>query len=710
MFLTISTTIVIIIVVTLYITYNVNVPKPKPFSRIINQDPTTISRNGEERVACKTEFCNNENPTNTHCKSPSNKQTIWDIFQTTTETYPNNKFFGSRPIVDTIYEEKIIQGKKKNWCFEQLGSYNWKSYKECFEICSNVGRGILQSGLKQNDYITMYCDTCEEWMTVALGCWSQSITVSTVYANIGKRGIINAIRQVEPKALFVGKTNIAELKDIIQECPSIQMVYFREDNYSSEQIISILNDKKIYSVSELQQLGKEYHDIPLNKAQPDDVALIMFTSGTTGTPKGVMIQQKAISSTEQVSHHYFELTQDDVVLAALPLAHIIEVVIEIAVMNVGAKLGYGSPRTLLDANVKKCKGDLTELKPTVMIAVPAILDKIRKGILSKLRESYMIIRFIFWLSMKIKKAGWNVQNRFIVSKINHLLDITIFNSVAKMTGGRISRILSGGAPLSSTTRLFINCCLNCHIRNGYGMTESCGMSCLQQPKDMNIYSVGPPVCIASIKLVDKPKLGYTSNTPNPSGEVCIKGVSLFKGYFKNPELTNEALDDEGWLHTGDVGEWLKDGTLKIIDRCKNLAKLAHGEYIAPEALESVYSRSSFVECIYVHVDPTKAYPIALIVPNKTRVEQWAKRTLSKEEYVNICHSEKLHNAVLKSLLKDAKGAELKSVETITKFILCTEEWTTTNGLLTTTNKIIRHNLAKYYFKQIEDLFKENNND
>lgn len=214
--------------------------------------------------------------------------------------------------------------------------------------------------------------------------------------------------------------------------------------------------------------------------------------------------------------------------------------------------------------------------------------------------------------------------------------------------------------------------------------------------------VGVPLACNHVKLEDVPDMNYFS--VNNEGEICIKGTNVFKGYLKDPEKTEEALDKDGWLHTGDIGRWLPNGTLKIIDRKKNIFKLAQGEYIAPEKIENIYIRSRAVLQIFVHGESLRSSLVAVVVPDPEALPSFAAKIGVKGSFEELCQNQVVKEAILEDLLKIGKESGLKSFEQVKSIFLHTEQFSIENGLLTPTLKAKRAELSKYFQSQINSLY------
>jgi len=267
-------------------------------------------------------------------------------------------------------------------------------------------------------------------------------------------------------------------------------------------------------------------------------------------------------------------------------------------------------------------------------------------------------------------------------------------------------MVSGGAPLSAETQEFLTVAFGVPILQGYGLTETCGAGSAMRQDDFTLGSVGGPVPSCEIKLVDAGELGYkTSNNP-PQGEVWIRGPNVSTGYFKMPEKTAEDFKD-GWFHTGDVGEWKKDGSLRIIDRVKNLVKTPHGEYIALEKLESIYKNSKYVSACCVCVDPDRLGIIAVVDPPHDALASWAKSSgADPHDIEELCKNEKLIKEVLDDMNANGKRGKLKPFELLAGVLLHPEPFTAENSFMTAAMKLNRNQVKKELKKEIEEVFKK----
>lgn len=487
-------------------------------------------------------------------------------------------------------------------------------------------------------------------------------------------------------------------------CPSVNTIIYRGEDKVNTEVLERLKShsqvKHVLSYQELVQLGQS-NPTDVNKPQSDDLCCIMYTSGSTGNPKGVMLTHgnvvAAIGGVCRMLQHLLE--PNDTMMAYLPLAHVLEFLVENLCIFLGVTLGYGSIRTLTDVSVKNCQGDLQAFGPTIMTGVPQVWETIKKTVLSKVAERGPRVEKIFAGALGLKKylANYGLPVGF--------LNKVVFNNVKKQLGGRLRYCLSGGAPVSADTQEFLSFAV-CPLLVGYGMTESCGMCAIMAPEQWALNEVGSPVPCVEVKLVDQPELGYVSSKEQgrQQGEIWIRGPSITSGYYKRKDITEETITEDGWLKTGDIGEWTERGTLNIIDRVKNLVKLSNGEYIALEKLESIYKSCYFVENMCVYADPLYPKPVGLVVPLEGPFRKFLKENgIENEDWDALCEQKETRQLVLKTLQEHAKNGGLKGNEIISDLWVCKDLWTPEMGLLTAAQKLKRKDINKAYEKELKSM-------
>jgi len=377
------------------------------------------------------------------------------------------------------------------------------------------------------------------------------------------------------------------------------------------------------------------------------------------------------------------------------------------VLCAGGSVGFfrGDPTLLIE--------DMVALRPTFLPVAPRVLNKIHDKIVAGITVAGGLKKKIFDAAILAKSNGLRDGH------LTHALyDKLLFNKIKTALGmDHIRFMVSGSAPLSSSVMTFFRCMLGVPVVEGYGQTENTAGATLGALDDMaSVGHVGGPIGCVEIVLVDIPDMGYlhtdTHHAHEPCrgrGEICVRGPCVFKGYYKEPEKTREAIDEDGWLHSGDVGLWTLDGQLKIIDRKKNIFKLSQGEYVAAEKIENILLQSPFISQCFVYGDSFQSCLVAIIVPDEEVVLKWASdidpNSLGNESFANLCKmSEQLMGEIMMEIKSLSKKNKLMGFETIRAVHLDAELFSEANGLVTPTFKLKRQQLKDYYLKQIEALY------
>ncbi|XP_060914826.1 long-chain-fatty-acid--CoA ligase 1a isoform X2 [Labrus mixtus] len=602
----------------------------------------------------------------------------------------------------TIYEV-FLRGLRVSNDGPCLGSrkpnqpYEWQSYREVADRAENIGSALLQRGHSPtgDKYIGIFSQNRPEWTISELACYTYSMVAVPLYDTLGteaisyvidKASIATVICDVPDKARMIldcvdGKGRTVKTIVLVEEFDSDLVTRGKESGI------------EILSLKELEAFGEAHHQKPV-PPEPEDLALVCFTSGTTGNPKGAMLTHgNVISNTAafiKITEVHCMLDLHDIHVSYLPLAHMFERVVQGVILIHGARIGYfqGDIRLLMD--------DLKTLEPTVFPVVPRLLNRMFDKVFSQANTPLKkwLLDFAFRRKEADLKSG--------VVRKDSMWDTLIFKKVQASLGGRVRLMITGAAPVSPTILTFLRAALGCQFYEGYGQTECTAGCSMSVPGDWSAGHVGPPLPCNAIKLVDVAEMNYLA--ANGEGEICVKGPNVFKGYLKDPEKTEEAIDQDGWLHTGDIGKWLPNGTLKITDRKKHIFKLAQGEYIAPEKIETVYSLSDPVAQIFVHGDSLQACLVGIVVPDPDFLPLWLKKKGIEGSYSELCQNQDVKNAILEDLLRLGKEAGLKSFEQVRDIVLHTELFSIQNGLLTPTLKAKRAELQSRFRDMIDELY------
>ncbi|XP_028991187.1 long-chain-fatty-acid--CoA ligase 5 [Betta splendens] len=576
--------------------------------------------------------------------------------------------------------------------------YQWLKYKQVSDRAEHLGSGLLHKGLKPNPdtLIGIFAQNRPEWIISEMACYTYSMVAVPLYDTLGAEALVFIIDQAELSTVICDNQSKAET--LLQnrekgQTPVLKTIVVM-DPYEPELVERGTKcGVEVVSMKDVEALGKNHLQNPV-PPKPEDLSIVCFTSGTTGNPKGAMLTHENIVSDAAGVVRHFEttivLTTDDISISFLPLAHMFERVVQTVVYGAGARVGF------FQGDIRLLPDDMKALQPTIFPVVPRLLnrvyDKVQSGASSPFKK--------WLLNFAVEQKCAEVKKGII--RKNSIWDKLVFHKVQESLGGRVRVMVTGAAPISPTVLGFLRAALGCQIFEAYGQTESTAGCTFTMPGDATSGHVGVPLPCNFVKLVDVEEMNYFAS--NGEGEVCIMGKNVFKGYLKDPEKTAEALDKDGWLHTGDIGKWLPSGVLKIIDRKKNIFKLAQGEYIAPEKIENVYVHSGPVAQVFVHGDSLQSCLVAVVVPDPEVLPSLAKTLGCRGSVEELCKNTEIKRAILADMTKLGKDAGLKSFEQVKELHLHPELFTIENGLLTPTLKAKRAELKALFQPQIDALY------
>lgn len=687
----------------------------------------------------------------TECENGA--KTLVELIQNSAKAFGPRKCAGFRGLKKQHFEEG--PGGRKFEKLELENEFNWITYQEYLNKVRGFAGGLQALGLKPKDKLVIYAETQVDWMVSAFAAWYNNATVVTIYATLGEEGALHGINQTKASVIVADSKLLKVLVKILPKCPSVKTVVTMTtpDEKVSEALAaataaaatnaapahsggmfgSLAPHKPVAApstgvtvktISDVIEHGeREGGDVPVS-VTPEDLAVIMYTSGTTGAPKGVMISHSNIISTIDHTQYYLNtlpMTPDDVFLAYLPLAHIFELCVECVILCSGASLGYGNPHTLTDTGVKlkrpESMGDAPCLQPTIMIFAPAVLDKVYQSIQAKKNNLTGFKSTLFNWGVN---SGERHFNRGQVGA-NKILNKLVFSQVQGIVGGRLKAMVTGSAPLSPDIQKFIQTCFNAPVRQGYGLTETCAASCVAGFHDNGLALVGPPLMNSVIRLADWPEGNYRNSDLHKEGvkmrrgEVLIGGPQVTIGYYMDPENPDPELkkkNEEDWVEidgirffrTGDIGQITENGSLMIIDRKKDLWKGPNGEYVALTKVEAVLKLSEWCEMPMVYGKTGGEYPVALICPFKKAIEALGAEKQIPGDFEALCKDPAIVETVSKALIELCKHNKLVEFEIPKKFALISELWTPENDLLTAAMKLKRPIIAEKHAADIAKLY------
>lgn len=581
--------------------------------------------------------------------------------------------------------------------------YVWETYNEVNQRILNFGAGLAHLGLERHDRVGFYSKNSAEWVIGAESCNAFAFVSVAVYDTLGEEHRPYVVGQSEVKALVSTSALFDNVLALAPQCPALKYVILTDPVSPAHKQSAESVNLSVLEFSEVERLGKENFTDPV-PPEPTDLAILMYTSGTTSQPKGVMLTHgNVIAVMAGIMQALPNLSNDDSYLSYLPLAHILERAAEATMFGVGARIGFN-----FQGDIRRLTDDIVAVKPTIYAGVPKVFQRVMAGINAKFASQPIHIRMLF-------KVLYSLKFRFLVLGLpTGLFDKILFNKLKDALGGRIKTIVSGGAPLGADCHQFLRVCFCCPVLQGYGLTETAGGTAitpisLRQPWE----KVGAPICCSEVKLVSAGK--YSVNHHPPQGELCVSGPNVALGYYQMPEKTASDFrneDGEIWFHTGDVGQWNADGTLSIIGRVKDIFKLDGGEYIAPERLETIYSQSKFVANIFVYGNSNQSFIVGVVVPEYGAAKLWAEqnnvqipdKTDPPTVPRSLCNNADFKKAIIADLASLAGSNKLNRYEMLQHIHLDVEPWTADSGLVTAALKNKREQLYDYYQNQINEFY------
>lgn len=619
--------------------------------------------------------------------------------------FSDENFMATRTVQSRHFENQ--NGK----LFEKLslGEYTWKTYNEVQKSAEAVGCSLHARNLRHGDRIAMFAETRIEWFISAMGALQQRLCVCTVYTNLSDSAIIHALNETEVTLIFTTHDLLPRMSRILDDCSRITTVVVMEDQLGGvgdkSQILPSVSILSFAEMSDPKNINKLALEVSPN---PEDVAIIMYTSGSTGTPKGVEMTHSNIMASVVAYSCQVDVGTNDRYLAFLPMAHIMELATEIALIPLGVKIYFSSPHTMTTSSTKihtGTDGDAKIAKPTIINSVPLLLDRIIKGVWHAVdKQGWIksaifrtIVRYRFWLDY--------------LPFSSRILDFIVFQKVKDELGGQLKRVLLGGAPLSPQTHNTFRAIFGCSLQVGYASTETSSCTTGMNERDEKTGHCGSPCLTVLLRLVDWEEGNYrTTDRPYPRGEILVGGPSVVKGYFKMPEETAKTFikqDGITWFRSGDIGEIDSNGCVKIIDRKKDLVKLKHGEYISLGNAESLLKTLNVVDNMCIFADSTRDKTVAVLVPDLDVLRQIASRhgIDSKQMTLqDLCEDDEVNTVVLKELQLHGRRCGLSRWEIPAAVHLTDELWTPDTGLVTAALKLRRKQISQQYQTMVLDMY------
>lgn len=577
--------------------------------------------------------------------------------------------------------------------FKVDGRWQKASWGEVCERVRRMAAGLAELGIGRGERVAIFSATRYEWVLANLAIYGVGGVAVPIYASNTPEEVEYIIRDSGACAIFIDRDQPegrsagrwARVQEIRSKLPKLKHFIGFEMGAPDQGLLS-LADLEQKGAARLASSRSALEEASA-ATQPDDLAYILYTSGTTGAPKGVMLTHDAWTKEAMAAHDAQLLVEGDLILLFLPLAHSFALVVMVTWLGVGISMAFAE-------SVERAVDNAAEVKATVLPAVPRVFEKAYSKVVNDGGSAPGVKGRLFHWAMRqfddyaaARSAGreyasvqWALAKRLVFSKIQEKLSVRF--------GGRMRLFISGGAPLSKKIAYFFDTC-GLLVCEGYGLTETCAGTFVNRPSRVKIGTVGPALKFIEVKLAE-------------DGEILVRGPQIMKGYYNRPKETAEALEPDGWFHTGDIGELDGDGSLRITDRKKDLIKTSGGKYIAPQELENALKTEPLISQVMVHGDKRK-YVSALLTLSEENARKWAEdNRVAVASFVELSQHPEIRARVQAAI--DAVNATQPSYATIKKFAILDREWSQETGEITPSLKVKRKFVTSKYAKVLDGLY------
>lgn len=584
-------------------------------------------------------------------------------------------------LVEMFERSVSLYGPRELFGTKVDGQWNWTTYAEMGKLVDDLRGGLAKLGLQRGDNLCIVSNNRVEWAVIAYACYGLGVSIVPMYEaqlskewafiadDCGAVGFVAATKEIAEKS-----------KEVREKAPSIKHV------------ITLFGGKDDpLSYKGLLEAGAK-NPTPSIKPAPEDTACLIYTSGTTGNPKGVILTHGNLTSNINAVHEILPMTQDERSLSFLPWAHSFGHTCELHSM-----LSLGASMALCEA-VDKIIQNLAEVRPTVLMSVPRIFNRIYDGVNKQMAARPKVIQNLFHGGLRAATKKKKGESLGVMEKITlALADKVVFTKVRGRFGGRLKYAFSGGAALSREVAEFIDA-LGIVVYEGYGLTETSPIATANRPGAQRIGSVGK--AIPGVRIV----IDKTATGEDKQGEIVVYGPNIMRGYHNRDDENKAVFTEDRGFRTGDLGYLDDEGYLYITGRIKEQYKLENGKYVSPAPLEELLKLSPFILNSMVYGD-NRLYNVALVVADMEALKAWAT-----EHGVDTGDTDKLlkDKRVVDHMMSEVEkySTSFKGFERIKKITLTAEDFTQENNLLTPSLKVKRRFVWQKYGPQIEALYAE----
>ncbi|KAJ2355770.1 medium-chain fatty acid-CoA ligase faa2 [Coemansia erecta] len=643
----------------------------------------------------------------------SDVTTLYELFQKAARQMAAREFIGARAF-DTVTRK--------------FGDYEWKTGDETLELVDSFGSGLDRvyekhvagpsedGAYAHQQALGIYAINRPEWLLTEFSGYRSSKYSVALYDTLGAESVEFIVQHAGVAVIVCSIDKVPKLLRLKPKLPALKAIIsmdaFAEHAKHPLALPFTVNSVRVlhewaeaagvglYDVTQVADMGRAAPTQP-RLPRAADLCTVCYTSGTTGSPKGAMSTHESYVVSAKAGRLAVPLSNDSVYLSFLPMAHCFERLVVYVGMLGGGKVGFYSGDVLGIAD------DAQALRPTTMVGVPRLFNRIYDRIAAATIYAPGLSGVIARRAISQKLARLESGQGFT----HALWDRVVCNKIRQFFGGNLRLMISGSAPIDAKVLNFLRVALAVTFLEGYGSTECCAAATVSVGDENTAGHVGVPYPALDVRLRDVPEMNYFStDKPYPRGEILLRGKNVFAGYYNDAEKTAAALDGD-WLITGDIGTLKSDGNLQIIDRRKNILKLAQGEYVAVEHLETIYSIQKLLQNIFVHGDSLQSTLVAVVVPDPEPFLPWARKITGNRSATleELCKSEEVVGALLVELRKLGREAKLQGFEIIREVYVDPVPFDIeTNGLLTSTFKLKRNIARDYYRQQIDEMYKKIN--
>ena len=560
------------------------------------------------------------------------------------------------------------------------------SYDEVFRTAKVAASGLRALGIGRGEAAAIVSANRPEWAFADYACLCAGVRDVPIYPSLTAPQIAYILRDSGARAVFAeDEAQLAKLMEIRDQCPELRnIIVFDAPGEIPDGVLAWRDLVRL----DPGGLGDKAFRKEARAARPGSVATILYTSGTTGSPKGVLLTHANIGSNVRVCRTLLDISDTDATLSFLPLSHVFQRMVDYVFFNVGCTIAYARDMTTVAE-------DLKVVRPTVVASVPRLYERVYNAVTGATGVKGLLVDWAVSAGLAHADAvlegrdpGWWTRIR------GSLADRLVFSKLRAGVGGRLRFFLSGGAPLSpEINRFFFAAGLQ--ILEGYGLTETSPVTNVNTFENFRIGTVGKAVPGTEVRIAS-------------DGEICVRGPQVMKGYLNRPEDTAEAIDEEGWFKTGDIGELDGDGFLRITDRKKDIIVTAGGKNIAPQPIENRLKLDPYIDQV-VMVGDRRPFPSILVVPDFEQLNQWAAAAGVDHPDPGALLRDATCREFLGGRVKESL-AGLASFETPKKTVFLTTPFTIEDATLTPTQKVRRRTVEERHGALIESLYDEANID